>query len=112
MKSFLILFVFIFLAQTAYGQKFSKTPNFKELNEKIIIPKCLMCHNDEYAARQVYLVTYEDVKSFTVAGKPEASLLLEVVGPGAQPRMPMKAAPLNTEEMAYIRAWITGNTPE
>ncbi len=86
----------------------SARPNYRELNEQIIVPKCLACHNDNYAARGIYLVTYDDVTSHAVAGNSERSLLHEVVSTKS---MPMNAAPLDSREIQYIRDWINAGMP-
>lgn len=110
MKTYLS-FALLLFSVNSFAQSFSATPSYTELNEKIIKPKCLQCHNDNYAARQVYLVTYDDLKTYAVAGDPEKSILHEVVSDKAFVRMPMGAAPLTKTEENYIKAWIKAGMP-
>jgi len=102
------LWVGLMMLSRVVSAELSVRPNYHELNEKIIAPKCLACHNDNYAARGVYLVTYDDVSGHAIAGNPEQSLLHEVV---SNKSMPMGAAPLAPREVQYIRDWIRAGMP-
>jgi hypothetical protein len=91
---------------------FSATPNFSELNEKIIKPKCVACHNETRPSGHVYLETYNDIKEIMVPGIPEQSLLYISIIEGASIRMPFQTSPLNSKEIAYVYDWIKLGGPE
>ena len=84
--------------------------SFNTLNEKILIPKCLRCHQ---SARQgnhfIDLSSYEKIISsrvfppLVVAGRPEESSLYTSV---REFRMPDQGAKLKEEEIEYIKTWI------
>jgi hypothetical protein len=102
------LWMGLLLLSGVASAELSARPNYLELNEKIIVPKCLACHNDNYAARGVYLVTYDDVSGHAVSGNPDRSLLHEVV---SNKSMPMNGVPLDSREVQYIREWISAGMP-
>ncbi len=73
----------------------SGNARFVQLQSKILIPKCLECHrwvNDE-----------QKVQRFVSPGKPEESLLFEILESG---EMPEEAPPLSTAELELVREYI------
>jgi mono/diheme cytochrome c family protein len=73
---------------------------------------CLRCHGKKSARGGFSLATAADLKAggdsgpVVVAGKPDESLLFELVS-GNKPKMPKKAAPLKPEQVAILKKWIT-----
>lgn len=68
---------------------------FKEVQEKILAPKCLDCHG--------WVLNETRVLSKIVPGRPEASKLFRVVENGS---MPKDAPPLTTQELELLRGYI------
>jgi mono/diheme cytochrome c family protein len=72
---------------------------------------CLHCHGGEKPKGGLSLATGKlvltggDSGPAVVPGKPDQSLLLKMIS-GAKPKMPQKAKPLTTEEVASVRQWI------
>jgi hypothetical protein len=73
----------------------------------IISYNCISCHNSSYAAGNVVLETYDQVKSYGVNGKLMNSILRN---PGYNPMPPTQA--LAECETKRIQEWINANYPE
>ncbi len=106
-----MLLLVTFTAAQAAPSQLSATPTYRELHEKMIVPKSLRCHSGNHAARQIFLENYDDLARLSVSGRPDQSLLYETLTPDAFTRMPMGAAPLNSAEMTYVREWIRLGLP-
>ncbi len=80
----------------------------------ILQSQCLTCHREEKAKGDYRLDTFERLlqagssgEPAVVSGKPEESLLFElIVSPDEDDRMPQKGDPLTAEQIELIRAWI------
>src|SRR5436305_1439759 len=88
--------------------------SFKADVAPILVRKCLGCHNDQKAESGLNLKTVALLRKggktagtdIIEAGDPEASYLIEVVGPDAAPRMPYKQPPLSAAEIKTLEAWV------
>ena len=75
---------------------------------------CIKCHGGVKRKGGLDLRSEEalleggDSGAVVVAGKPDESLLIEVLHPGADPHMPPKGEPLGEEAVEFLRAWISG----
>ncbi len=85
--------------------------NFAETVAPIFEQRCVRCHSADkpkgglsLASRDAALRGGESGALF-VAGKPDDSLLIEMVS-GAKPKMPAEGAPLTKGEIDRLRAWI------
>ena len=73
--------------------------------------RCLRCHSTEKAEGELSFSSRADflrggeTGAVVVAGKPDESLLIEVVS-GNPPKMPAKGSPLTKVEVERLRAWI------
>ena len=75
--------------------------NFKSIRDRIITPKCAVCHEQMLSHKEL-------LKDYVVAGSPERSLLYtEVEGGG----MPLYSDKLLDEEVESIRLWIQKGAP-
>ncbi|HWG41770.1 MAG TPA: DUF1553 domain-containing protein [Gemmataceae bacterium] len=72
---------------------------------------CLRCHSGKTQRGGLSLATSADLMAggdsgpVVVAGKPDESLLVEMIS-GHKPKMPKKAAPLKPAQVALLREWI------
>jgi mono/diheme cytochrome c family protein len=72
---------------------------------------CLRCHGKKSQRGGLSLATAADTQAggdsgpVFVAGKPDESLLVEMVS-GNKPKMPKKAPPLSAKEIAVLKRWI------
>jgi hypothetical protein len=80
----------------------------------ILVENCIACHNPRKAESKYVMTTFAQVakggqqgEGITLApGKPEESYFVELIRPGAQPRMPYKQDPLSAEKIATIERWV------
>lgn len=77
---------------------------FGKVFNGILQPKCLGCHGPAKASGGVSFETYADTQKTLSPGKPEFSLIYQVVTSG---RMPKGKAPLSQAELQQLSAWIT-----
>ena len=104
----------IALTLVAAGPAAPKPVSFRADVAPILVAKCLGCHNDRKAAGGLNLKTFALLRKggkaggaeTIVAGKPDESHLVEVIRPGAEPRMPLKLSPLSDAQIAAIERWI------
>jgi uncharacterized membrane protein len=79
---------------------------------KIFEQRCISCHSGPSPADDLRLDAYEQVMSggehgpVVVPGKPDESELMQRIRGEAQPRMPLRQAPLPENEMQTIESWI------
>jgi hypothetical protein len=84
---------------------------FRDQVAPILEKKCIHCHGESDPKGKLDLTSRAaalkggDSGAAAVPGKPEESLILEMIA-GEPPEMPQKAAPLSKEEVAAIRRWI------
>ncbi len=85
---------------------------FEQVVQPILSERCQPCHNDRNASGHLSVASGPALLKggqsgpVVVAGKPEASLLLQVVT-GDKPRMPKFGAPLTPEQVAALKRWIS-----
>jgi mono/diheme cytochrome c family protein len=87
------------------------TATFASIKESLLTPKCTTCHNPTGRAKDIKLDTAADLqtgqKILVVPGKPEASVLVKVISPGARRPMPPGNKPkLSDAEVAQISDWV------
>ena len=86
-------------------------PTFRDKVAPILEQRCLYCHGEATHKGNLSLRTAAtalkggDSGPAVVPGKPDESLLLDMVG-GDPPEMPQKDKPLSKREVASIRSWI------
>src|SRR4051794_34454622 len=87
--------------------------SFREDVAPILVKHCLGCHNHEKAQAGLNIATFALLKkggeSYAEAilepGDPDASSLIELVRPAAEPRMPYKQPPLGDAEIRTLERW-------
>lgn len=78
----------------------------------ILVSRCVACHNDKKAQGDVALHNWEaiqkgvDGEPLVEPGEPDFSLLVEVLAPDYQPRMPYKEDPLPEEQRRLFEEWV------
>ena len=78
-------------------------PTYSAINNLIIKPKCLNCHNSTSAAGGVSFSTFQQLMNTVVAGNPGASVFYtEIIGNTMPPN-----GPLSQPEKDAIMQWIT-----
>jgi Tol biopolymer transport system component len=93
----------------------SKPVSFIRDVAPILIENCIACHNPRKSESKYVMTTFAQLakggqqgEGITLTpGKPEESYLVELIRPGAQPRMPFKQDPLTAEKIAVIEHWVT-----
>jgi len=89
---------------------------FREQVAPILERRCIHCHSGATPKGNLSLTTAAGVLKggdggpAVVPGKPEESLLLDMIG-GDSPEMPQKDKPLSQPEVAGIRTWIERGAP-
>jgi WD40 repeat protein len=89
-------------------------PSFRDKVAPILVKKCVGCHNDRKASGGLSLARFASLKrggkmageAILEPGDPESSYLIEVVSPGATPRMPYKRPPLSDDEIRTLSRWV------
>jgi hypothetical protein len=87
---------------------------FRDQVAPILVKKCLGCHNDKKSAGGLNMSTFAGLRKggekggdlILEPGAPDDSLLIELIRPGAAPRMPYKLAPLKKEEIQVLERWV------
>jgi hypothetical protein len=110
----LSVFLPVFLPLSALADDVVQHVRFREDVAPILVRKCLGCHNDRKAEGGLNLKTIALLKKggktlpgeAVVAGDPDASYLVELVRPDAEPRMPFKLPPLDEDEIRTLERWI------
>ena len=88
--------------------------SFRDTVAPILAKKCLGCHGDRKASGGLNMATFSSLKrggkvagdTILEAGDPDASYLIESIGPGGSPRMPYKLPPLSDAEIAVLTRWV------
>ena len=75
------------------------TPTFSSISEKILLPKCVQCHDSRRRNFSTYAGIINDVEAY----RPEESELDEVVQEGS---MPIGIPVLSDDEVIAIYLWI------
>lgn len=82
------------------GQEEAFPSNFHSIRDRIIIPKCSVCHEQ--------MVSHKELLKYVTPGSPESSeFFTEVEGGG----MPLYSDKLLDEEVEAIRLWIVKGAP-
>lgn len=92
------LIVFLLAFGLGCGQRELKEelqPNYRQIAEKIIAPKCVRCHSS--------LDNYVGVLQLIEPGDPEESEFYEEI---ESDEMPIQSAPLSVQEKKAIYDWI------
>ncbi len=104
--------LFLGFAVIAIGQAHgADEPIFAKQVAPILQQHCLRCHGKKAQRGGLSLATVGDAMvggdsgPVLVSGKPDESLLLEMIS-GEKPKMPKKAAPLKPAQVAVLRRWI------
>ncbi|HEY7313212.1 MAG TPA: DUF1553 domain-containing protein [Gemmataceae bacterium] len=85
--------------------------DFRTQVAPILEQNCLRCHGKKSPRGGLSLMTAASLAAggdsgpVVVAGKPDESLLIEMVS-GAKPKMPQKGAPLKPQQIAVLKKWI------
>jgi WD40 repeat protein len=80
----------------------------------ILVQNCIACHNPKKSESKYVMTTFgqfakggQQGEGVTLEpGDPEASLLVELIRPGGEPRMPYKQDPLAPDKIATIERWV------
>jgi WD40 repeat protein len=80
----------------------------------ILVQNCIACHNPKKSESKYVMTTFAQLakggqqgEGVTLEpGDPEASLFVELIRPGGEPRMPYKQDPLPPEKIALIERWV------
>jgi tricorn protease-like protein len=80
----------------------------------ILVQNCIACHNPKKSESKYVMTTFTQLakggqqgEGVTLEpGDPEASLFVELIRPGGEPRMPYKQDPLAPEKIATIERWV------
>jgi WD40 repeat protein len=92
----------------------TKPVSFREQVAPILVRKCLGCHNQKKAESGLDMTTFSLLRKggtgagtdIIEPGDPEASVLIESVRSGAEPRMPYKLPPLSDAQVQTLESWI------
>lgn len=77
---------------------------FQSISKKILVPKCLSCHNLDNAQKGVRFDTYVATMQTVVAGSPSTSPIYTEVSSGQMPQSPNPK--LSDAEISEISSWI------
>jgi WD40 repeat protein len=80
----------------------------------ILVQNCIACHNPKKSESKYVMTTFAQLakggqqgEGVTLeAGDPDASMLVELIRPDGQPRMPYKQDPLSPEKVGIIEKWV------
>jgi dipeptidyl aminopeptidase/acylaminoacyl peptidase len=80
----------------------------------ILVQNCTACHNPKKSESKYVMTTFAQLakggqqgEGVTLEpGDPDASLFVELIRPGGEPRMPYKQDPLAPEKIALIERWV------
>src|SRR5579864_2807588 len=116
---FAIVLTFSSAAQAGEGLGPEQAPDppvdFARQVAPLLTDKCVSCHNAKRTKGGLDLSTLRSMQAggesgpAIVAGKPDESLLLDMVvspGDGGRPEMPKEGDPLSAEQVALLKRWI------
>ncbi len=78
----------------------------------ILVSRCVACHNPQKPEGDVLLHNWQAIQQgsggepLVEPGEPELSLLVEVLQPDYEPRMPYKEEPLPAQQRHLFEAWV------
>jgi hypothetical protein len=108
--------VFLLLPPVVVAADGAATAGFREQVVPILTSRCIRCHQGTTPKADLDLTRVGSVVegrgegSVVVPGKPEESLLLEVVS-GPKPAMPRSGERLTAAQVAALRTWIEDGAP-
>ncbi|MEP7272148.1 MAG: DUF1553 domain-containing protein [Acidobacteriota bacterium] len=78
--------------------------------QPILAAHCIRCHGPERQMARLRLDSMDAIARVVTPGNSQDSrLIVRVSGEGGEPRMPLGAPPLSTEQIRSLRAWIDGS---
>ncbi|HEV3122749.1 MAG TPA: c-type cytochrome domain-containing protein, partial [Isosphaeraceae bacterium] len=109
-----LAFVAAVLAVSLGADKPEKPVSFRDQVAPILVKHCLGCHNAQKAESGLNMATFALLKKggksagaeILAPGDPDASGLIEMIGPDAEPRMPYKLAPLSDAQIQTLTRWV------
>src|SRR5687767_1869305 len=116
-KNIWLLGLILASAQTLHAHHaYAQTDLFTDQVAPLLSSRCVRCHSGDEPAGELSLTTPNGLLDlgYLVPGRPEESLLLDVVtiAEGAiKPAMPKDATPLSEEDVAALRDWIAAGAP-
>ena len=80
----------------------------------LLVQNCIACHNPKKSESKYVMTTFAQLakggqqgEGITLEpGDPDASLLVELIRPDGEPRMPYKQDPLPADKIALIERWV------
>ncbi len=80
----------------------------------IFVQNCIACHNPKKSESKYVMTTFAQLAKggqqgegvTLIPGDTEGSLLVEMIRPDGQPRMPYKQDPLSPDKIALIEKWV------
>lgn len=104
----------IFMLQSSTPQAADPPPSFAKDIKPFLTKYCVECHQGSTAKAKIKVETYNDLLTrskkgaLVVAGKPDQSVLMQVLqGKGSKPMPPKKSTQPAADEIAKVKAWIT-----
>jgi hypothetical protein len=111
------------LMATARGDDAQKSPDagaaeapvsFLKDVAPILVQNCIACHNPKKSESKYVMTTFAQLakggqqgEGLTLEpGDPDASMLVELIRPGGEPRMPYKLDPLPPDKISLIERWV------
>jgi len=80
----------------------------------VLVQNCIACHNPKKSESKYVMTTFAQLakggqqgEGVTLEpGDPDASMLVELIRPGGEPKMPFKQDPLTPDQVALIERWV------
>src|SRR5271154_1574527 len=80
----------------------------------IFVQNCIACHNPKKSENKYVMTTFAQLAKGGQQGEgvtlepgvADASLRVELIRPGGEPRMPFKQDPLSADKIALIERWV------
>ncbi len=90
------------------------TVSFMKDVAPILVRNCIACHNPKKSEGKYVMTTFAQLAkggqqhegTNLVAGKPEESDFVELLGPEGSPRMPFKQDPIGSPQISLIEKWV------
>lgn len=95
-----LIFTLLCLQVTAYAA------DLKTIRAAIITPKCVSCHNADYAAKGIDLSSDEGIIQAVTPYDSANSMLYQAITATDASKMPYMQAPLSKKEIRDIKLWI------
>ncbi len=95
-----LIFALLCLQATTYAA------DLKTIREVIITPKCVSCHNVDYAAKGIDLSTDEGIIQSVIPYDSANSILYQAITATDASKMPFMQPSLSKKEIRDIKLWI------